>query len=198
MARPLRRGSFALAVSLATAAVLLASCRRPALRAELDAAPDAADAADAVGRAAFDANLPETVTIVLEAGVDPDGRRVVVRTAGDGEVPPMIGLPRPCTDRTLGVVTFVQEDSKVLVASSKGFARATCVRMDEHKLLCDWVDKDGNPTVTRRALSYGPKTKIGGSYDAKHAFACPAQNDPEPAKPSPPPPRRRSSAPARR
>jgi len=174
MARLLRRGSFALAVSFGTAATLLAGCHGLPFHRSVDAAADAADA-----DAGFDAYLPETVTIILEAGVEPDGKPTRPK---DEDVPAM-ALPRPCTDKTLGTITFIQDGAKVKIGSSKGLANATCVRMDEHKLLCDWVDKSGNPTVTRRAVSYGPKTKIAGTYDGKHSFSCPVQTDIEPPKP---------------
>lgn len=177
MAR-LRRSALAVAIALATTALLL-GCKGNAGKATIDASADASDAG-------IDVNLPETIIVILEAGVSPDGV---------GTLPPSnaatvaYALPRPCTDKALGTVTFAAErDEKVSITASKGGAHATCVRLDEHKLLCDWFDGDGKPTVTRKGVTFGPKTKIGGSYDAKHAFSCPAQDDtpPKPAAPKPP------------
>lgn len=179
MARLLRCGSLALSVSFGTSLVLLAGCHGWPLHRSVDAGSDAADP-----DAGVDASLPDTVVVYLEAGIEPDGK-----PTRSQEVVPMMALPRPCVDKTLGTVAFMQKQSSVIVTSSKGIASATCVRMDEHKLLCDWLDKDGKPTVNRRPLSYGPKTKIGGTYDGKHAFACPVQADPvAPPPPKPPKP----------
>ena len=176
MARLLRRGSFAFAIGSGIAVALLAGCHGWPLHEHMDAGADAADA-----DAGFDANLPDTVVVYLEAGTEPDGKPTRVQ---DEATVPVMALPRPCADKTLGNVVFTQDGSKVQITSSKGVASATCVRMDEHKLLCDWLDKDGRPTVTRRAVSYGPKTKIAGTYDGKHAFSCPVQTDP--VAPAPP------------
>lgn len=180
---PIVRLPFALSVSLGTVALLLAGCHRSPSRQSADAGADA--------DAGFDAGLPETETVYLDAGIETDGRRA---PREEDHVPPML-LPRPCTDKALGSITFVQDGAKVKIASSKAIASATCVRMDEHKLLCDWVDKDGKPTVSRRPVSYGPKTKIAGTYDGKHSFSCPAQADPTPAPAPKPPSGRRKAGP---
>jgi hypothetical protein len=113
----------------------------------------------------FDAaSLPDTVTIVLDAG-----------SARPRTVMLLSGLPRPCPDRGLGIVTFTQSDDKVVITSSKTRARATCNRIDEHTLACDWLGIDGRPTLKQATVTYGPGKKIGGRYDASHAFACPPQ-----------------------
>jgi len=133
------------------ALVSLAACKtkrvEPSRDAEVDAAP-----------------LPETVTVVLDAG--PARPRTVMLLSG---------LPRPCQDRALGTVTFTQEGDNVLITSSKTRARATCTRVDEHKLSCDWVGPDGRATVQHGVVTYGPNTKIGGPYDKGRAFSCPIQ-----------------------
>jgi hypothetical protein len=123
-----------------------------------EAIPDAA--ADPFDAAA----LPETVTVVLDAG-----------SARSRTVMLLSGLPRPCHDRALGTVTFTQSDDAVLITSSKTRARGTCSRVDEHTLTCDWLGTDGRPTLRHATVTYGPGKKIGGSYDATHAFACPPQ-----------------------
>ncbi len=124
--------------------------------------------------APFDAaTLPETVVIVLEAGVEPDGRGN--GTGRSRTVTIMSGLPRPCEDRLLGTVTFAQAHESVVITSTKTKARARCTRLDEHKLLCDWFGMDGKPSVQQKIVTYGSKTKILGSFDAKHTFSCPVQ-----------------------
>jgi hypothetical protein len=170
--RSVAKNGFALAIAGTTALAILAGCHGlPWKKGAADGGDASADGGDA--RARFDANLPDTVTIILEAGVEPDGR--ITSTGPKRTITLMSGLPQPCTDKALGVVTFAQDDEKVVITTSKGKARATCTRVNEHKLLCDWVDKDGKPTVQSKPVTYGPKTKIGGNYDAKHAFSCPAQ-----------------------
>ena len=150
---------------MSTVALLACGCRLA--RGQPDGGGDAAlQPAEA-------ASLPETVVVVLEAGVEPDGR-------GNGAtrsrtVTIMSGLPHPCQDRVLGTVIFAQEDENVIITSSKTKARARCTRVDEHKLLCDWVGLDGKPTVQQKVVTYGSKTKIGGSLDARHTFSCPIQ-----------------------
>jgi hypothetical protein len=120
--------------------------------------------ADAAAEPFDAASLPETVTVVLDAG-SPRSRTVML----------LSGLPHPCQDRALGIVTFTQSEDNVIITSSKTRARATCSRVDEHTLTCDWLGIDGRPTVRHATVTYGPGKKIGGSYDATHAFACPRQ-----------------------
>jgi hypothetical protein len=148
------RGSrFLLAASLA------AGCRR-----------DAAPGSDAsVADARPDVALPETVVIVLDAGADPG-----VPAPPPRKIVLLSGLPRPCQDRALGTVTFAQVEDKVVVTSSKTKARATCDAAEPGLLLCDWVGPDGKSSI-RAPLTYGPKKKITGKYDARHTLACPAQ-----------------------
>jgi hypothetical protein len=126
--------------------------------------PKRADTRPDAATEALDAALPETVTVVLDAG-QPRPRTVML----------LSGLPRPCTDRVLGIVTFAQSDEKVVIASSKTRARATCNRIDETTLSCDWLGIDGRPTLSHSTVSYGIGKKIGGRYDATHAFACAPQ-----------------------
>lgn len=178
MARLLRRRALAVVVALATSAVLLVGCKGKGDRAAADASADAGDAG--VG---IDVNLPETVIVYVDASAESVG------TSVNSAAPAASPLPRPCTDKALGTVTFTDGAEKVSITSSKSGVHATCVRLDEHKLLCDWFDGAGNPTITRRGVTFGPKTKIGGNYDATHTFGCPAQDDTPPPRPKAPAPK---------
>lgn len=130
-------------------------------------------ASDAGSDAGFDAaSLPDTVTIILEAGVEPDGRRA------DPDKPRtvtiMSGLPAPCQDKLLGTVTFTQADDRVLVRSSKTKAQATCSQASMTELVCDWTTVDGKPGLRHASVTYGPRKKTTGKIDAKRSFTCPA------------------------
>lgn len=177
MARLLRRSALAIVVALATMALLL-GCKGKGERTADDAGADGGDAGIGI-----DVNLPETVIVYLDASTESVGTTTTMNGAAAASP-----LPRPCTDKALGTVTFAEDAEKVSISSSKGGMHATCVRLDEHKLLCDWFDGAGNPTVMRKAVTFGAKTKIGGSYDTKHAFSCPAQDDAPPKAPAPKPP----------
>ncbi len=137
---------------------------------------DADAAVDAGAITAFDANLPETVVIVLEAGADPD-RPLPVSTSRSRYVTLLSGLPAPCQDMSkhLGLVTFSQSGDDVVITSSKTKARGTCVPKDPGVLMCDWIGIDGKPSVQQKPVAYGPNQPIGGSFDEKHRFACKPQ-----------------------
>jgi hypothetical protein len=120
-----------------------------------------------------DAELPETVVIVLEAGADPN--RLPAPAGPAQKVELMSGLPQPCQDRLLGTVTFAQNGDAVVITSSKTKARAACHPKDSHTLVCDWVGMDGKPGATQKPVTYGFGKPIGGSFDKTHAFRCAPQ-----------------------
>jgi hypothetical protein len=124
-----------------------------------------------------DANLPETVVIVLEAGADPGRPAPPVSTSGSRYVTLLSGLPAPCQDTSkhLGLVTFSQSGDNVVITSSKTKARARCVPKDPNTLMCDWIGIDGKPSVQEKPVTYGPKKAIGGSFDKTHRFTCKPQ-----------------------
>jgi hypothetical protein len=116
-----------------------------------------------------DAGLPETIVIILDAGDDPGQIRP------KGKVELISGLPRPCQDRRLGTVSFVQEDERIAITSSKTRARADCSRKDVATLLCDWVGENGKPALTQQAIAIGAGKKIGGPYEKGRRFSCAPQ-----------------------
>lgn len=136
-----------------------------------DGPADAATSEAGRDGSAFDANLPETVVVVLEAGAEPGGPPPAAKSR---YVTLISGLPAPCQDTTkhLGTVSFSQSGDNVIIVSSKTKARATCVPKDPFTLSCDWVGIDGKPTIAQSPVTYAPKKPIGGSFDKTHRFAC--------------------------